>query len=459
MKVTQEKLPDSQVGLNIEVPADQSQRIYEKVVQNLVKTTHLPGFRPGKVPRQILIKQLGSSRVKAIALEELLKETIENAIQQEKVEALGNYDLKPSFEKLVEQFIPGEILNFVATLDVNPEVILTEYQALSIQAEETTFDPQAVEDWLEQRRKQVADLIPVEDRPAQLDDVAIIDFQGYFTTDTGEKGEAIADVKGTDFKAELSEGKLVEGMAEGIVGMSLEETKEVTAQFPADYPLESVAGQRVVFEVTLKELKAKELPELDDDFAEEVSEFETVEALREDLTKRFQKEAEQATNGSIHEAIIEKLLELNDFPLPEVLIQEEVNRVLQQTVMQMEQMGLDVRPLLTQDNLPRLRENARPEAIKLLKQELILNKIANLENLAPEEEAIEKRFQEISRQLQQEDIDLDKLYSVVQNQLQTQKVLEWLQEKASVELVPKGTLNLLEEEEGEEEEEATTETA
>ena len=454
MKVTQEKLPDSQVGLSIEVPAEQSQRIYEKVVQNLVKTTRLPGFRPGKVPRQILIKQLGPSRVKAIALEELLKESIENAIQQEKVEALGNYDIKPSFDELVEQFTPGEILNFAATLDVNPEVTLTEYQGLSIQAEETVFDPQSVEDWLEQHREQVADLVPIEDRPAQMDDIAIIDFQGYLATEAGEKGEAIAEVKGTDFKAELSEGKLVEGMVEGIVGMSLEETKDVTAQFPADYPLESVAGQQVIFEVTLKELKAKELPDLDDDFAEEVSEFETLEALRADLTKRYQEEAEQATNGSIHEAIIEKLLELNDFSLPEVLIQEEVNRVLQQTVMQMEQMGLDVRSLFTQDNLPRLRENARPEAIKLLKQELILNKIAQLENLRPDEEAIEKRFQEISRQLQRNDIDPAKLYSVVQDQLQTQKVLEWLQEKATVELVPKGTLKPLDDEEEDEEEEA-----
>lgn len=457
MKVTQEKLPDSQVGLNIEVPADQSQRIYERVVQNLVKTTRLPGFRPGKVPRQILIKQLGPSRVKAMALEELLKESIENAIQQENVEALGNYDIKPSFEELVEQFTPGEILNFAATLDVHPEVVLTEYQGLSVQAEETVFDPQAVEDWLEQRRQQVADLVPVEDRPAQKDDVAIIDFQGYLATETGEKGEAIAEVKGTDFKAELSEGKLVEGMTEGIIGMSLAETKDVTATFPADYPLESVAGQKVVFEVTLKELKTKELPDLDDDFAEEVSEFETLEELRESLTKRYQEEAEQATTSSIQDAILEKLLELNDFPLPEVLIQEESNRVLQQTAMQMEQMGLDIRALFTEENLPRLRENARPEAIKLLKQELIIDKIAELETLEPEEDAIKERFQELSRQFQGESVDPSKLYAVVHNQLRTQKVLEWLQEKATVELVPKGTLNPPEEEENEEEA-ATDET-
>jgi len=457
MKVTQEKLPDSQVGLNIEVPADQSQRIYERVVQNLVKTTRLPGFRPGKVPRQILIKQLGPSRVKAMALEELLKESIEKAIEQENLDVLGNYDIKPSFEELVEQFTPGEIFNFAATVDVEPEVILTAYQELSIQAEETVFDPQAVEDWLEQRREQVADLVPVEDRPAQKDDVAIIDFQGYLATETGEKGEAIAEVKGSDFKAELSDGKLVEGMAEGITGMNLEETKDVTAQFPADYPLESVAGQKVVFEVTLKELKTKELPDLDDDFAAEVSEFETLGELRESLTQGYQEEAEQATTNSIHEAIIEKLLELNDFPLPEVLIQEESNRVLQQTAMQMEQMGLDIRALFTQENLPRLRDNARPEAIRLIKQELIMSKIAELEELKPEEAALEERFKELSRQLQGESIDPTKLFSLVYSQLRTEKVLEWLQEKATVELVPKGTLKPLEEEGESEEAEAIEE--
>jgi trigger factor len=292
MKVTQEKLPDSQIGLEIEIPAEKSQAAYEKVVKNLARTVNIPGFRKGKVPRQVLLQRLGASYIKATALEELIQDSFKQALEQEEITALGNYNLRSSFDELVEKFIPGVPLSFQAAVDVVPSVVLGDYKALSVKAEETLYDPQSVEDWLQQRREQQADLVPIEDRPAQRGDVAIVDYQAYALSEDGSKGEAIADIKGTDFKIDLEEGRFVEGMVEGIVGTALDENKDITVVFPDDYPLETVAGQSVLFNITLKELKAKELPELDDDFAGEVSEYATLAELRESLEKQYQEEAE-----------------------------------------------------------------------------------------------------------------------------------------------------------------------
>lgn len=274
-----------------------------------------------------------------------------------------------------------------------------------------------------------------------MGDVAIIDYQGRTNPEEGETGEPISGVEGSDFRVDLEAGRFIEGMVEGIVGMKPEETKDLPLTFPDDYPREDLAGKPVIFNITLKELKAKELPELDDDFAEEISEHETMEALRESLEKQFTESAEKATQKSIHDGIIAELTKICTADLPDTLVQEEVTRVLTQTAMQMEQMGMDLRQLFTQENLPKLRDNARPEASERLKQTMILQEIAKAEAITVEETAIEERSQEIKAQLQDQEVDAEKLREVVEEELITEATLNWLQEQATVELVPEGTLN------------------
>ncbi|MGB5770888.1 MAG: trigger factor, partial [Crocosphaera sp.] len=210
--------------------------------------------------------------------------------------------------------------------------------------------------------------------------------------------------------------------------------------FPDDYPREDLAGKPVTFTITLKELKAKELPELDDDFAEEVSEYETIAELRESLEKQFSESAENETKQSIHDAIRAELTKICPVDLPDTLVQDEITRVLTQTAMQMEQMGIDLGQLFTQENLPRLRDSSRSEAVERLQQTLILQEIATVESIKLEEAEIEARSNEIKEQLKGQEVDPDKLRAVVEEQLITEKTLNWLQEKATVELVPKGSL-------------------
>jgi trigger factor len=441
MKVTQEKLPASQVGLEIEISAETSKKTYEKVIQNLARSAQIPGFRPGKVPRPILIQRMGQARIKSAAVEEMIQSALDEAIKQENIESLGNLKLVSSFEELVAKYQPGEPLSFSASVDVPPTVELGDYQKLEVAAEETPYDPEELEKWLSEKQEEKAILVPVEDRPAQLGDVAIIDYQGKSLTEDGEVGEVIQGVQGTDFRVDLIEGRFIEGMIEGIAGMTPEETKDLTLTFPEDYPREDLADKPVIFTITLKEVKAKELPELDDDFAQEVSEFETFAELKESLEKRYKEQAETATKNSIHGALTKALVEISTADLPETLIERQVNQMLTQTAMQMEQMGLDIRKMFSAEIVPRMRAEIRPEAIERLTQALVLQKIAEVEGITAQSEEIEARIQEISEQLVGQDVDPDRLQEVIAEEIVTQKTLDWLQEKANITLVAKGSLD------------------
>lgn len=439
MKVTQEPLPKSQIGLEIEIPAETTKQAYEKVVQNLSRSANIPGFRKGKVPRQILLQRLGHQRIKEAALEDLVQEGLKQAIEQESIKALGNYQLISTYEELISRFQPGQPLTFSASVDVPPQINLGEYSGLSIKAEETQPEPEAVDQFLEQRRVEQATLIPVESRPAQMGDVAVVDYSGRYTGE-GEEATEISGAQATDFQIELGEGRFLEGIVHGIVGMNPGETKDVELTFPDDYPREDLASKPALFTITLKELKEKELPELDDDFAQEVSEKETLAELRESLEKQFQEKADRETAASKEQALLEALLEKVEIDLPETMIEQEVQTLLTQTAIQMESYGMDVRKLFNAETLPQLKERSRPDAVVRLKQSLALQEIAKRESLTVEAEEIEAKSKEVLEQLSGQDVDPKRLREVVESDLIKEKAIKWLEEHATIELVPKGSL-------------------
>ena len=446
MKVTQEKLPASQLGLEIEIPAETTKKVYEKVVQNLARSANIPGFRKGKVPRQILLQRMGPQRIKEAALEDLVQDSLKQAIQQEAIEALGNYKLVSTYEELISHFQPGEPLTFSASVDVPPEINLGDYSGLSVKAEETQPDPDSVDNFLEQRRTEQATLIPVESRPAQMGDVAVVDYSGRFAAE-GEEATEISGAQATDFQIELEAGRFLEDIVQGIVGMNPGETKEIPVQFPEDYPREDLAGKSALFTLTLKELKEKELPELDDDFAQEVSEQETLAELREFLDKEFREKAEQETAASKEQALLEALLEKVEIDLPETMIVREVETILTQTAIQMERYGMDIQKLFNAETMPQLRERSRPDAIVRLKQSLALQEIAKRESLTVEPEAIQAKIKELMEQLSGQNVDPKRVREVVESDLIKEKAIKWLEEHATIELVPKGSLTTEETEE------------
>ncbi|BAY28847.1 trigger factor [Nostoc carneum NIES-2107] len=451
MKVTQEKLPASQIGLEIEITPEITKQTYEQVIKNLASTANIPGFRKGKVPRQILIQRLGTTRIKAAALEELIQDGIEKAVKQEEIPAIGQPQLRSSFDELINNYEPGKPLTFSAAVDVEPEINIAQYTGLQAKAEEIKYDPARVDEALDKERQQMGTLIPVEGRAAQIGDVAVVDFKGVIAKAEGEDESAeptpIPGGEATDFQVELYEDRFIPGFVSGIVGMNPGETKEISAQFPDPYANEELAGKPAVFTVTLNELKEKELPELDDDFAQEVSDFETLAELRASLEERYQKEAEQQTKTNKQEALLAELLKQVEIDLPATLIEQEVDAMLTQTAIRLSQQGLDVRKLFTQDIIPQLRARSRDEAIDRLKRSLALREVSKRESIQVTEDEIKARVTELLQEYPDEDVDADRLRSVVENELTTEKIIDWLLENSSVELVPEGSLSTPDEEE------------
>jgi trigger factor len=442
MKVTQEKLPASQVGLDIEIPSDVTQKTYERVLQKFTQSANIPGFRKGKVPRHILIQRLGSEQVKMAALEELVQDGVSKAIEEANVAAIGSPELKTPFEELAKTYTPGSPLTFSATIDVKPEIQLKQYQGFTVQAEDVPYNPSKVEQVLDEYRGRVATLVPVEGRAAILGDITIVDYEGRLTDVDPTLDEDAGKFPGNeahDFQVELAPGRFIDGFIDGIVGMKVGETKDISVQFPPEYSMADIAGKPVVFTITLKELKEKELPELDDDFAQEVSEFETFAELRESLEKRYQKEADDETQQNKHSALLEALLEQVEVELPETMVRNEVDYMLTQTAMRLQNQGMDIKQLFTQDTVPRLREQARPEAILSLQRSLALKEIAKRESITVDASALRAKVQDIKAQMKGEDLDESRLRDVLEDEMLTENVMTWLEAHSTVELVPLGT--------------------
>ena len=441
MKVTQEKLPASQIGLEIEITPEMSQKAYEQVIQKFTRSANIPGFRKGKVPRQVLIQRFGSMQLKATALEELIDETLKQAIEQEKIEALGNFQLRSSFDELVSQFVPGSALTFSASIDVQPDVTLNQYTDFQLQAEAIKPDAEQVDTVLKQYQEQTATLIPVEGRAAQLGDATIVDYKGVLVADDPDaEPEPFPGGDAEDFQVELTEGKFIEGFIDGIVGMNPGETKDISIPFPDNYGQETLAGKNARFTITLKDIKEKELPALDDDFAQDVSEFATLAELRSSLETRYNEEAEQKTTANKEQVILDELLKHIEVELPETLVEREMTYLLNQTAMQLQNQGIDVKRLFNQDTIPMLKERSRPEAIDRIKRTLALGEVAKRESIKVEPAEITAKMTELLQELGDRDIDRDRLKAVVTEDLLKEKIVNWLLERSTIELVPEGTL-------------------
>ncbi|MEM8716393.1 MAG: trigger factor, partial [Cyanobacteria bacterium P01_G01_bin.4] len=305
MQVTQEKRPGSQVNLTITIDADRVKKTYEKTVRDLTRNVQLQGFRRGKAPRHMVIQYLGPLRVKAAALEDLVNDSVENAIKDADIEAIGQMEIDGGMDSLLTKFDPKTEFSFSGSVDVQPEVKLGKYTDLDITATRTLFKSEQVDETIDRYRQQRATLVPIEDRALEMGDVAIVDFEGRKADDD----EAIEGATATDFQLDMDESKFIPGFVSGLVGMKPEESREVDATFPEDYANEDVAGKEAKFSVTLHEIKSKELPELDDEFAAEISEFETLDALKAHLTDSFTREADSQSFTAGDEALVDAIVE------------------------------------------------------------------------------------------------------------------------------------------------------
>ncbi len=442
MKVTQEKLEQSRIGLKIEVTGDQTTKYYEQAIKNLTTNANIPGFRKGKVPRQVILQRMGQAQIKAMALEALLEPSLNEAIKQAEVPAIGNYQISSDFDELLKAYTPGQNFIFNASVDVPPAVSLGTYTGLAVKAEEIVYDPAQVDDFIDRQRREKATTIPVVGRAAKIDDIAVVDYSGKLPD-----GTEIGGAQAEDFDIELSEGKFISDLVNGIVGMNIGDTRDIPVVFPADYPREDLAAQPANFHVVLKDLKEQELPELNDDFAKEASDFDTLVAYKESIETRFQEQAKTSTDRNIAEAIEAALIDIVTVDLPETLIDRETMNILNQMASQFSQYGMDVNKLFTRETIPKMKENCRVDAINNLKQQLAIEEIAKQESITVSDEDLAAKMSEVLPQLAGQDIDEQRLRSFLTEDLQKENTIEWLKERAQVELVPEGSLKADEAEE------------
>lgn len=429
LKVKTSPRPASRVALEVAVPGGRSQASYDAAVEKLSRSVRLPGFRKGKVPRPVLLQQIGPLRIRATALEELVDSVWRDALAQEKIEALGSPELSEGFDTLLERFNPGEELTLTLELDVEPTPKLKATKGLVAEAEAVAYDPARVDELIEQSRKQLATLVPVEGRPAAGGDVAVVSFAGTFT----DNGEAISGGSGDALEVELEEGRMIPGFVEGILGQAVGETRTISCTFPEEYPQEEARGRGASFVITVTELKARELPALDDAFAQQASDKQTLAELREDLEARLQEDAERRARGNRHDALLKALVAELEVELPETLIQREIRSLIEQTASQIAQQGMDIKKLFTPELVRSLQESSRPEAEERLRRSLALKALAAAESIELEAKEVETKLRELSRGLNEgANIDPARLREAVSEDLLRDKLLEWLESHSTL---------------------------
>ena len=429
LKVSTSPRPGSRMAVEITVPAGRTQTSHDAAVEKLSRSIKLPGFRKGKVPRAVLLQQIGPVRIRATALEDLVDSVFRDALKQAEIPAIGQPALDGGFESLLERFEPGQELSLTLEMDVEPTPSLKTTKGLKAEAVKVEFDAARVDELIEQSRRQMATLVPVDGRAAAEGDVAVIGFQGTFV----DTGEAISGGSADAMEVELEDGRMIPGFVEGILGMKPGDSKTVACQFPEEYPQEDAAGRKASFEISLTELKARELPALDDAFAQQASDKQTLAELRDDLEARLKDEAERRNSSNRHDALLAALVEQLEVELPETLVQEEIMSLLEQTAGQLAQQGMDVKKLFTPQLVQSLRETSRPEAEERLKRSLALKALAASEKLELSDQEIDDKVKELSRSFSDTaNIDPQRLRAAVQEDLMREKLLGWLEANSTI---------------------------
>ena len=421
--------PVSRMALEVNVPGGRSRASYESALEKLSRSVRLPGFRKGRVPRPVLLQQIGPLRIRATALEDLVDGAFREALGQVEIAALGRPELSEGFEAVLDRFQPGEALTFTLELDVQPTPTLRTTRGLKAEVESVIHDPARVDELIEQSRRQMATLVPVEGRPAASGDVAQVSFSGTFT----DSNEAISGGSSDGMEVELEEGRMIPGFVEGILGMAVGESRTVACTFPESYPQPEAAGRKAEFAITLLELKARELPPLDDAFARQASDKETLAELRADLETRLREDSEQRQRNGRQEALLEALVAELEVELPETLVQQEIRNLVEQTASQIAQQGMDVRKLFTPDLVRSLMDTSRPEAEARLRRSLALQALATAESIELAAEDLEAKLREVRRGLSDSSrIDPERLRGAVADDLLREKLLEWLEAHSTV---------------------------
>ncbi|MDI3508433.1 MAG: trigger factor [Clostridiales bacterium] len=420
-----EQVENNVAKLRIEVDADTFEEAVKKAYRKNIKKFRVPGFRVGKVPQHIVEQYYGESVFYEDAIDDVFPDAYSKAIEENN---LTPVDL-PQID--IVQIGKGKDLILSADVTVKPEVTLGEYKGIQVKRPIYNVTDEDVEKELEDLRQKNARLIAVEDRASQEGDTVTVDYTGYLDGQEFEGGKA------EDQDIELGQGRFIPGFEEQLIGMRVGENKEFNIVFPEDYGNTDLAGKEVTFSVTMKEIKYKELPELDDEFAKDVSEFDTLEELRQSIRERLENEAAQQTQSALENAVIAKVTENSSVDIPDVMVERELDDVLQELDYNLQYNGLslDIYLQITNTSKEALREQYKDVAYNRLKSRMVLEKIGQVENIGVSSEEVDE---EIKKRAEQMNVDVEQYKqrinpSLIEETLRMNKIISFLIENAVVE--------------------------
>ncbi len=437
MQVTQETRPGSRVGLTIVVEADQVKKNYEKAFRQLSQNVQVHGFRKGKAPRHLVMRYIGKERLQATALDDVINTSVAQAIKDASLRTLGNFELETDVNQLLAQFDPNADLTFSGWVEVFPEAKLGDYHHLAVTVTRVDPNPDRVEQTLLTWRKERAILLPVEDRGAEMGDLVRIDFQGF-----DEDEIPVDGTKGKDVEIEMGPDSLIPGFIEQLVGMTLDETRMIQATFPEDYSMAELAGQSLTFEVTLHEIKTRELPELSDEFIQEFTDCTTVAEVRERLEENIRRESRTQCLNQLQDALIQAVVDCTEVELPEKLITQEMNQLLAQRLSYIqEQHGLSPNDLnqmirkMPPADLQKIQGQVRPDAIQRVQRSLALSALIKQEGIEVGSTELEFEVRRTLSQFSPEErqkLDLKELADAIRERTLVDKLINWLRSQATI---------------------------
>ncbi len=387
-----EKLEKNMAKLTIEVPADKLEAAIETAYQKNKNKISVPGFRKGKVPRKMIEQMYGAAIFYEDAANELIPEAYEKALEECTEEIVS----APTVD--VIQIEAGKPFIFTAEVALKPEVTLGKYKGVKIDKVEVEVTEEEINEQIEKERENSARTITVEDRPVKDGDITTIDFEGFVD------GKAFEGGKGTDYPLTIGSGAFIPGFEEQLIGAVIDEEKEVNVTFPEDYHAAELAGKPAVFKCVVKGIKEKELPELDDEFASEVSTFDTLAEYKEDVKKTLLAKKEDAAKSAKEEAVIEAVIEDAKMEIPDAMVETEQRQMLDEFAQRIQMQGLSMEQYMqfTGTNPQMLLEQSKPQALKRIQSRLVLEAVAAAENLSANEEEYEEEVKKMSEKYQME---------------------------------------------------------
>ena len=391
MSAKWEKLEGNQGVLTIEVDAEKVNEGLDAAFKKVVKQVNVPGFRKGKMPRAMFEKRFGVESLYQDALDILLPDAYANAIEETGIEPVD----RPEVD--VEQIEKGKSLIFTAKVTVKPEVKLGEYKNLEVEKLDTTVTDEDVESELKQLQERNAELVVKEEGTVANGDTVVLDFEGFVD------GEAFEGGKAENYSLEIGSGSFIPGFEEQLVGLATGEEKDVEVTFPEEYHADNLAGKPATFKVKIHEIKAKELPALDDEFAKDVDdEVETLDELKAKTRTRLEETRKTDADNDLRETLIEKASENAEIDIPEAMVDTELDRMVREFEqrLQMQGMNLELYFQFSGQDESALRDQMKEDAAKRVRTTLTLEAIANAENIQISDEELNEELNRMSEMYQ-----------------------------------------------------------